>query len=55
MYTYEPSTTSTDGVSIGEPQSEQVQADLNERVMCTSEWNKQEVTVQSVGLLIVPV
>ena len=49
---YRLSTTSTDGVSIGEPQSERVQTDLKKRV--TGEWSDQEVTVQSVGLLIVP-
>ena len=50
---YELSTTSANGVSIGEPQSEQVQTDLNERV--TGEWNEQEVDVQSVSSLIMPV
>ena len=40
---YEPSTMSADGVSIGEPWSERVQADLNERV--TGEWSKREVAV----------
>ena len=49
---YELSTTSADGVSIGEPRSERVQTDLDGRV--TGEWNEQEVTVQSVGSLIVP-
>ena len=49
---YELSTTSTDGVSIGELRSKQVQTDLNGRV--TGEWNKQEVAVQSVSSLIVP-
>ena len=44
---YELSTTSADGVSIGEPRSERVQTDLDERV--TGEWNEQEVAVQSVG------
>ena len=43
---------SADGVSIGKPQSEQVQTDLNEKV--TGKWNKQEVAVQSVSSLIVP-
>ena len=42
----ELSTMSADGVSIGQPQSEQVQTDLNERV--TGKWNEQEVTVQLV-------
>ena len=50
---YKPHTMSADGVSIGELQSEHVQTDLNERV--TGEWNEQEVTVQLVSLLIVPV
>ena len=45
-------TTSADGVSIGEPRSERVQTDLDERV--TGEWNEQEVAVQSVSSLIVP-
>ena len=49
---YEPSLTSADGVSIGEPRSERVQADLDERV--TGEWSEQEVAVQSVGSVIVP-
>ena len=49
---YEPSTTSADGVSIGEPRSERVQTDLDEKV--TGEWNEQEVAVQSVSSLIVP-
>ena len=49
---YELFTTSTDGVSIGEPQSEQVQTELDERV--TGEWNKQEVAVQSIGSSIMP-
>ena len=49
---YKLSTTSADGVGIGEPQSEQVQTGLNERV--TDEWSKQEVAVQSVSSLIVP-
>ena len=49
---YELFTTSADGVSIGEPRSERVQTDLDERV--TGEWNEQEVAVQSVGSLIVP-
>ena len=49
---YELSTTSADGASIGEPRSERVQTDLDERV--TGEWNEQEVAVQSVGSLIVP-
>jgi hypothetical protein len=49
---YEPSTTSTDGVSIGEPQSERVQIDLDERV--TGKWSEQEVAIHSVGSLIVP-
>ena len=40
---YELFTMSTDGVSIGEPQSERVQTDLDERV--TGEWNEQEVAV----------
>ena len=44
---YELSTTSADGVSIGEPRSERVQTDLDERV--TGEWNEQEVAVQSVA------
>ena len=48
---YELSTTSADGVSIGEPRSERVQTDLDERV--TGEWNEQEVAVQSVSSLIV--
>ena len=38
---YELSTTSADGMSIGEPRSEQVQADLDERV--TGEWSEREV------------
>ena len=50
---YELSMTSTDGVSIGKLQSEWVQTDLDEKV--TGEWNKQEVAVQSVSSLIVPV
>ena len=41
------------GVSAGELQSERVQTDLNETV--TGEWSEQEVAVQSVGSLIVPV
>ena len=49
---YELSTTSADGVSIGELWSERVQTVLDERV--TGEWNEQEVAVQSVGSLIVP-
>ena len=49
---YELSTTSADGVSIGEPRSERVQIDLDEKV--TGEWNEQEVAVQSVSSLIVP-
>ena len=44
---------SANGVSIGEPQSERVQTELDERV--TGEWSEQEVTFQSVSLLIVPV
>ena len=43
---YELFTTSADGVSIGEPRSERVQTDLDEKV--TGEWNEQEVAVQSV-------
>ena len=49
---YELFTTSADGASIGEPRSERVQTDLDERV--TGEWSEQEVAVQSVGSLIVP-
>ena len=49
---YEMSTTSADGVSIGEPRSERAKTDLDERV--TGEWNEQEVAVQSVGSSIVP-
>ena len=49
---YKLSTTSADGASIGELQSEQVQTDLDERV--TGEWNEQEVTVQSVSSSIMP-
>ena len=49
---YVLSTTSADGVSIGEPRSERVQTDLDEKV--TGEWNEQEVAVQSVSSLIVP-
>jgi hypothetical protein len=49
---YEPSTTSGDGVSIGEPRNKRVQTDLDERV--TGEWSEQEVAVQSVGSSIVP-
>ena len=49
---YEPSTTSADGVSIGEPQSERVQTNLGERV--TGKWSEREVAVQPVGSLIVP-
>ena len=49
---YEPSTTSADGVSIGEPWSERFQTDLDERV--TGEWSEREVAVQSVGSLVVP-
>ena len=49
---YELFMMSTNGVSIGEPQSKQVQTDLDEKV--TGEWNEQEVTVQSVSLLIMP-
>ena len=45
---YELSTTSADGVSIGEPRSERVQTDLDKRV--TGEWNEQEVAVQSVSI-----
>ena len=51
---YELSTTSADGVSIGEPRSERVQTDLDERVTGEPEWNEQEVAVQSLGSLIVP-
>ena len=40
-------------ISIGEPRSERVQTDLDEKV--TGEWNEQEVAVQSLGSLIVPV
>ena len=43
---YELSTTSANGVSIGEPRSERVQTDLDEKV--TGEWNEQEVAVPSV-------
>jgi hypothetical protein len=50
---YKLFTMSADGVSIGEPWSEQVQTDLDEKV--TGEWNEQEVAVQSVSSLIVPV
>ena len=50
---YELSTMSADGVSIGKPQSKWVQTDLNEKV--TGKWNEQEVTVQSVSSLIMPV
>ena len=49
---YEPSTTSANGVSIGELRSERVQADLDERV--TGEQSEREVAVQSVGSVIVP-
>ena len=49
---YEPSTTSADGVGIGEPRSKWDQTDLDERV--TGEWSKQEVAVQSVGSVIMP-
>ena len=49
---YKLSTMSADGISIGEPQSEHVQTELDERV--TGEWNKQEVAVQSVSSSIMP-
>ena len=49
---HEPSTTSADGVSIGEPRGERVQTDLDERA--TGEWSEREVAVQPVGSLIVP-
>ena len=47
---YELSTTSADGVSIGEPRSERVQTDLDERV--TGEWNEQEVRRCPVGRFV---
>ena len=49
---YKLSTINADGVSIGEPQSERVQTDLDERI--TGEWSEWEVAVRSVGSLIVP-
>ena len=49
---YEPSTTSADGVRIGEPRSKRDQTALNGRV--NGEWSEREVAVQWVGLVIVP-
>ena len=47
---YELFTTSTDGVSIGEPRSERVQTDFDKKV--TGEWNEQEVRRCPVGLFV---
>ena len=41
---------SADGVRIGEPRSERVQTDLDERV--TGEWSEREVAVQSIGRFV---